>query len=166
MIKMHSKNKKGVNKMKKNLLLVLLLGVLVLGLTGCGSGPKAKITNLLTGKQEEYTSSELINLSKDNEVSFKSAYSGAKIEITGKVKEISDQSTYICVFLENNWVLHYSRPVFKGSDDIFTPVASTLNKGDTIRFVGKLFKVGGYCANSSTVEINVPSDFKLDVVSK
>ncbi len=40
MIKMHSKNKKGVNKMKKNLLLVLLLGVLVLGLTGCGEKPQ------------------------------------------------------------------------------------------------------------------------------
>ena len=104
MIKMHSKNKKGINKMKKNLSLVLLLGVLILGLTGCNSNLKAKIIDN-EGKRSEMTASELVSIYTENEAKFQKYYFLASVELTSTIESIdlvkSTSAAYIS--LSGNW---------------------------------------------------------------
>lgn len=78
--------------MSKKFLLIVLCGVLLLGITGCGTQEKAKITEV-NGETEDLTYSELSKIYEDNPLSFNEKYIGAKITVTGKIKEIKEDES-------------------------------------------------------------------------
>ena len=76
----------------KKILLCLLCGVILLGMTGCGKQEKAQITRV-DGEKESLTYSELSDLYKNNEINFNEKYIGSTITITGKIKKIEKEES-------------------------------------------------------------------------
>ncbi len=79
--------------MKKKILSILLIGVMVIGLTGCNSknsNSKATITDN-NGDVVELSFEELENIFESNSVKFENNYSGATIKFKGIVKSISNR---------------------------------------------------------------------------
>lgn len=78
--------------MKKKILGILVCGLVLIGLTGCGKEEKAEITRI-DNEKENLTYSELSNIYKNNEISFNEKYIGAKITVNGKIKKIKKEES-------------------------------------------------------------------------
>ena len=117
--------------MKKTILTILLYGTLILGLTGCGSSIKAKITDN-NEKQIETTANELLNIYNENSAKFEKNYMDATIELEGIVEKVSSNMggwIYDIVYLEDDWEILFS----KGYYDL-----SNLEKGTKVHIKSKI----------------------------
>ena len=122
--------------MKRKILFVLMFGVLVLGLTGCGSETKAKITDN-NGTTKEMTYSELKKELDENEERFEKYYHEADIVFEDKVSSI-EKSTIIYATLSTNGV----RITFSGGWILELTSeydVSEIRKGDVLRVQSKIY---------------------------
>lgn len=107
---------------------ILLLGILLIGITGCGTkndNLKATIIDN-EGNTVKITSDELSSSYSNNPANYKSKYYGASIEFTGIIEKIRDVATEYYIDLEEGWSIVLNQ---KKSEDL----VKDLNKGDKIQ---------------------------------
>lgn len=86
--------------MKKQILSILLVGTLLIGLTGCGnsngSAKEAKVINT-EGTEETLNAKDIYNIQQENSAKFKKYYTGAKISFDGTVESVAlDKLNWSC----------------------------------------------------------------------
>lgn len=74
-------------KIKKILCLLILCGLCIFTITGCGSNSKATIINN-ENETENLTAKDLYKINNENEAKFKKYYVGAKITFDGTVSSV------------------------------------------------------------------------------
>lgn len=85
--------------MNKKILSILIIGILLLGLTGCGKSKTLSITIVNnSGKTEELTAAELKEIINKNEVDFKENYLNKKIKLSGSVEKLKTTKTNCTCF--------------------------------------------------------------------
>ena len=103
--------------MKRKILFVLLLGVLVLGLTGCGENKATIIDN--NGNKVEMTSKDLVEVNKENNSKFETKYFLSDIDLTSTIQKVEAEGSYTCgsnskffygdpydlIYLSDGWTL-------------------------------------------------------------
>lgn len=128
--------------MKKKILTILLCGVLVFGLTGCGAKNEENDNNETESKNSkativdnkgttaEMSAKELYDIYNENELKFDKYYDGAKIQLTGTVEKVKENG--ICGYgvyeinLEDDWAICLYQ---EGNEDFVTE----LSKGTKIK---------------------------------
>ena len=129
--------------MKKTMLAILLCGVLMLGLTGCGSQETSNIVTI-GNEKENLTYKELSKIYKDNSIGFKEKYIGSTIVVNGKIKSIKDNET-----ITLNYGYNTDGTIYEMSDNSWKLPMIELEDGWKIF----IFSEPRYEANDSNVKI-------------
>ena len=103
--------------MKKKLLSILLIGILAIGLTGCGSSFKSEIINKsfsreITGYNDVYVSTETFIFKEDGKGIVKNEYSNSsRNNETNITYEMDEKNSTITIHYENgkNTIFSYSK---------------------------------------------------------
>ncbi len=135
----------------KKILGILVCGILLISLTGCGNS-KATITDN-NGEVNELSLKEIENIYNKNSVKFENNYSGAKIEFKGTIESISDQISCeivdtVCrkVTFTNGWYVYLLDNIEDINYQKETWVSSTpydfmsFDVGDTLQITSKIVK--------------------------
>lgn len=135
--------------MKKIVLSILLIGITVIGLTGCNSknsNLKATIIDN-NGDVAELSFAELANIFETNSVKFENNYSGATIKFKGNVKSISESIPCRIVNAEcrivnftNGWYV-YLLDDTEDHNHLKAYDFTSFDVGNTLKITSKITKV-------------------------
>ncbi len=115
--------------MKKKILSVLLIGVMVIGLTGCG---KFKENYIEYDNGKRYTMEQIGKISRDNPIAFREKYCQMSATIVAKVTGISNET-------ENDPNGNVYLEVYLGTTkaefdyNLYKVLLSTIKKGDILK---------------------------------
>ena len=132
--------------MKKKLLLFVLCGGLLLGLTGCGSNESSKSSDeenkygsIIMTDGESLTLKELKEIKNTNEPKYQNNYQGQQVELTDKIAKIKAKykpQTVCSIWMESI--------TFEGGWEVLVPADyfdfSNLEVGDVLYVKSKVYE--------------------------
>lgn len=116
--------------MKKRLLNILLCGILLIGLTGCGSSVNKAIIVDNNGNSVSMSYQELLDAYNENSITFGSKYENASIDLVSYVDRVGANGMKVpTVYLADKWQVPLDQD---------NSVLTELEKGTKIHVIGKI----------------------------